>query len=94
MTRFAATGTGDASLKPMADMTGRLGFAATPTFALMAGVSAASAPGMSMCSVASPLVPINDMALMYLLMSVFHLSPWLHLLSQRFAAPITQTEGD
>jgi hypothetical protein len=87
MTRFAATGTGNASFKPVADMAGWLGFAATPTFALMAGVSAASAPGMSMCSVASPLVPINDMALMYLLMSVFHLSPWLKLFSHRFAPP-------
>ncbi|MEO3997328.1 hypothetical protein [Mesorhizobium sp. CAU 1732] len=85
MTRFAATGTGNASLTPAVDVTGRLGFAATPIFALMAGVSAVSAPGMTMCSVASPLVPINDMVLMYLLMSVFHLSPWLKLLSRRFA---------
>lgn len=78
-------------------MTGRLGFAATPTFALMAWISAIGTPGMAMCSVALPLAPINDMALMYLLMSLFHLSPWLKLLSRRFAAPhhpITQTEGD
>ena len=94
MTSFAATGIGSASLKPMVDVAGRLGFAATPVFALMAGVSAVGVQDMTMCSAASPMMPINDMALMYLLMSVFHLSPWLRLLSQRLAAPITQTEGD
>jgi hypothetical protein len=74
-------------LKPVVYVAGRFGFAATPTFALMAWISAVSSPGMTMCSVASPSVPINDMALMYLLMSLFHVSPWLKLLSHRFATP-------
>jgi hypothetical protein len=87
VTRFTATATDDSLLKPVVYVAGRLGFAATPTFALMAWISAVSSPGMTMCSVASPLVPINDMALMYLLMSLFHLSPWLKLLSHRFATP-------
>jgi hypothetical protein len=81
VTRFAATGNGGSPCKPVADGAGWLGFGATPTFALMAGISTVSSPGMTMCSVALPFVPINDMALMYLLMSVFHLSPWLKLLS-------------
>jgi len=67
--------------------------AATPTFALMAGISAVSPSGMAICSAASPWVPFNDMALMYLLMSLFHLSPWLKVLSRR-RHQATQTEGD
>ena len=94
MARFAATGTEDSWLKLVVDMAGRLGFAATPTFALMAGISAVNSPGMTMCSAASPLAPISDMALMYLLMSLFHLSPWLKLLATGSKHRITQAEGD
>lgn len=64
-----------------------LGFAATPLFALLALVSALSMSGLSLCSSTLPLLPINDMALMYLLMSVFHASPWLRLLSERTRQP-------
>jgi len=49
---------------------------------------------MTLCSAVSAIVPINDMTLMYLLMSLFHAAPWLKLL---FALPQgrrTQTEGD
>jgi len=53
----------------------------------MAWISAVSTPGMTMCSVTSPLLPINDMALMYLLMGLFHLPPWLMLFCHRPAAP-------
>jgi hypothetical protein len=62
---------------------GWLGLAAAPTFALMAGISAVHSPGMAICSAASAMVPISDMALMYLLMGFFHLSPWLKLLAAR-----------
>ncbi len=78
-------------------MVGCFGLAAAPTFALMAWVSAVGSPGMTICSAASAFAPINDMALMYLLMSFFHLSPWLKLLSvrsQRANTPVTQTKGD
>ena len=97
MTRSAATGACHPLLKPVVDVAGRLGLAATPTFALMAWISAVSTPGMTMCSVTSPLLPINDMALMYLLMGLFHVSPWLKLLSARSQhrnTSVTQTEGD
>jgi hypothetical protein len=83
--------------RPPRDLIGGLGLAAAPTFALMAWISAGGSPGMTMCSAASTFVPINDMALMYVLMSLFHLSPWMKLLSarsQRPNTPVTQTEGD
>lgn len=83
--------------RPAIDAAGRLGLAATPTFALMAWISAVGSPGVTMCSAASAFAPLNEMALMYALMSLFHLSPWMKLLSarsQRPHAPVTQTEGD
>ena len=59
-----------------------LSLAAAPTFAIMAlltGVPASGPPEM-LCSAASPL---SGMAPMYLLMSVFHSTPWLKLISSR-----------
>jgi len=97
MTMFAATGKGGSSPPPAADAAGRLGLAAAPAFALMAWISAAGSPGAKICSAAPAFMPIDDMALMYLLMSLFHLAPWLKLLSTRSRhrdTPITQTEGD
>jgi hypothetical protein len=97
MTMFAATGKVDSLPGPAVDVAGLLGLAAAPTFALMAWISAVGSPGMTICSAASTSVPINDMGLMYLLMSFFHLSPWLKLLSacsQRRNTPAAQTEGD
>ncbi|WP_163269397.1 hypothetical protein [Chelativorans alearense] len=97
MSKFAVTGKVDSLLGPAVGVTGWLGLAAAPIFALMAGISAAGSPSMTMCSAASTSLPINDMALMYLLMIFFHLSPWLKLLparSQRRDIPVTQTEGD
>ncbi|MCV3240326.1 hypothetical protein [Mesorhizobium sp. ZC-5] len=74
-----------------------LGLAAAPTFALMAWISAVGSADMAMCSAAPAFMPINDMALMYLLMSLFHASPWLKLFSARSQhrnTSVTQTEGD
>ncbi|WP_246226402.1 hypothetical protein [Chelativorans xinjiangense] len=81
MTMFAATGKAHSLLGPVVDMVGWLGLAAAPIFALMAWISAVGSPGMTICSAASAFVPINDMVLMYFLMSFFQLSPWLKLLS-------------
>ena len=61
------------------DAPGRLGFAASPTFALMAWIVAADAPRTALCASASAIPPIHGMAWMYLLMSLFHVSPWLKL---------------
>jgi hypothetical protein len=55
--------------------------AAAPTFALMALLSCLQGSEASMsCMGASPL---TGMAAMYLLMSAFHLAPWLRAISGR-----------
>ncbi|MES2293941.1 MAG: hypothetical protein V4527_11635 [Pseudomonadota bacterium] len=52
-----------------------LSFAAAPVFAIMAlATSGGGMPGMA---------PLNGMAAMYVLMSVFHAAPWLALLRGR-----------
>lgn len=68
--------------RPALDITSTLAFAASPVFALMGAISATT-PTMMICSGAGAWMPISDMALMYLLMSGFHLSPWLGLLPRR-----------
>jgi len=62
---------------------GWIGLAASPTFALMAWIAATDAPRIALCSSASDMPPIDGMAWMYLLMSLFHLSPWLKLAFDR-----------
>ncbi len=58
-----------------------IGLAATPVFALMAWVT----PAKEICSLGSGILPIGGMTAMYVLMSLFHLSPWLRLASGRDA---------
>jgi hypothetical protein len=65
------------------DAAGWMGLAASPVFALMAWIAATDAPPMALCSSASVMPPIDGMAWMYLLMSLFHVSPWLRLASGR-----------
>ena len=62
---------------------GWLSLAAAPTFAAMALVATVhgDAPPM-LCSDMQGTSPLNGMAAMYLLMSVFHLAPWLKLISR------------
>ena len=60
-----------------------LSLAATPTFSLMALVSAVSGGAEVLCSSMQDLLPLSGMAVMYVLMSVFHLAPWLRLISSR-----------
>lgn len=59
-----------------------LGFVAAPTFALMAlwMVFFTSQPDM-LCMEMQGSSPMSGMTMMYLLMSVFHSSPWLKLIS-------------
>ena len=73
-------GSGDAVAPGAASL---LGLAAAPTFAAMAlwtGVFS-DQPDMLCMSVQSG-SPLGGMTLMYLLMSAFHLAPWLRLLSR------------
>lgn len=54
-----------------------LALAASPVFAAMALVSAADAPPLALCAAGATLLPVDGMTAMYLLMSLFHLPPWL-----------------
>ncbi|MBB2974238.1 hypothetical protein [Mesorhizobium sp. RMAD-H1] len=84
---FPVTQKAASRLGQVADVSAGLGLAAAPSFALMAWISAIGSPGLTVCSGASGFVPINDMALMYVLMSFFHLPAWLRLFSAGPHAP-------
>jgi hypothetical protein len=72
-----------------------LALAASPTFALMAWVTARQAPMMPLCAPGMGILPVDGMTTMYLLMSLFHLSPWLKLASRRpHNAGLALTQGD
>lgn len=61
-----------------------LSLVAAPVFAVMAvltGIHGGSMPDM-ICSVMSDPSPLNGMVPMYVLMSVFHVTPWLKLISK------------
>lgn len=71
------------SSAPNKGAAGWLALAASPTFALMAWIAANDASPMALCSSGSSILPTNGMTAMYLLMSLFHLSPWLKLAAAR-----------
>jgi len=62
-----------------------LSLAAAPTFAIMALLQGVfgGGPLAMLCSGASEASPLTGMVPMYLLMSAFHLAPWLKLMSRR-----------
>jgi hypothetical protein len=65
-------------------ITEALALAASPTFAVMALVTGVlgSDPADTLCSAAHA-SPLSGMGAMYLLMSAFHVSPWLKLIRDR-----------
>jgi hypothetical protein len=66
---------------------GWLGLAAAPTFAVMALLTCVpGADADMMCSAAHGASALSGMALMYVLMSAFHLAPWLKLIARRRSA--------
>jgi hypothetical protein len=74
---------------------GWIALGASPTFALMAWIGAHDAAPHALCAAGSAILPIDDMTTMYLLMSVFHLSPWLKRASGRpWARSYPITQGD
>jgi hypothetical protein len=79
---------------PVTGASGLLCLAATPVFAAMAWATRGGEmhdmpgmgmPGMDMPGMASS--PLSGMALMYLLMAVFHAAPWLNVIANRRSAP-------
>lgn len=61
-----------------------LTLAAAPTFALMAVITAfGGGPADVLCSSATGMLPVGGMVPMYVLMSTFHLPPWLKLIASR-----------
>ncbi len=69
----------------MSGVSTALSLAATPTFAIMAllaGISGGGPPDM-LCAAAHGASALGGMVPMYLLMSAFHLTPWLKLFSGR-----------
>ena len=61
-----------------------LALAAAPAFGAMTLLTATQRAPMALC--AGVPMPLDGMAAMYLLMSLFHLSPWLRLVGRRRAA--------
>jgi hypothetical protein len=81
-TAGGSAGSGNAAALGAADW---LCLAAAPTFAIMAlltGVLGGGMPDM-LCSAAQDASPLSGMVPMYLLMSAFHSTPWLKLVSSR-----------
>ena len=60
-----------------------LSLAAAPTFAAMALLTAFGGPADMLCSAMGGGSVLSGMVPMYLLMSLFHLVPWLRLVSGR-----------
>jgi hypothetical protein len=81
-TAGARPGTGDAAALRAADW---LCLAAAPTFAIMALLTGVlrGGPQDMLCSAVQDGSPLSGMVPMYLLMSAFHLGPWLKLISGR-----------
>jgi hypothetical protein len=74
-------GAGAVSARGPADW---LGLAAAPTFAAMAlGSAVLGGPQEMLCSAPHAAFPLGGMTAMYMLMSAFHLTPWLKLVSAR-----------
>jgi hypothetical protein len=76
------SGCGQAATVCVAD---RLCFAAAPTFVVMALLTSilGGAQPAILCLGAEHMSPLSGMIPMYLLMSAFHLPPWLKLISSR-----------
>jgi hypothetical protein len=83
MTTSSVANKGSARAWQARGATDWLALAASPIFALMAWIAANDAPPIALCSAGSSILPVDGMTAMYMLMSLFHLSPWLKLASGR-----------
>ncbi len=68
----------------MVSLASKLGLAAAPTFAIMALLTGILGGGQTdiLCAATQHPPPLDGMIPMYLLMSAFHLAPWLKLVSR------------
>ena len=86
MSLAGSSGSGGASRRnaPARGAAHGLALAAAPTFAVMALLTGllGAGPAEMLCS-AGPASALSGMVTMYLLMSAFHLAPWLRLISGR-----------
>lgn len=92
--KSARTGaeSGDAAAPRIADW---LCLAAAPTFAIMALLTAVLDSRADMlCTAAQDASSLSGMVPMYLLMSAFHLTPWLNLISSRRSGVRRLTAGE
>lgn len=71
----------------------RLSLAAAPTFAIMALITGVFGGGQPDLLCAQDASPMSGMALMYILMSTFHLAPWLKLIASLHAARPSRGSG-
>jgi hypothetical protein len=95
MTTVSAANNGSTGAWQAPRVTGWLALAASPAFALMAWIAANDASPMTLCPSGSRLLPIDGMTAMYVLMSLFHVSPWLKLAAGRPQANTQSiTNGD
>lgn len=62
------------------DASAWIALAAAPCSAAMALVSAFDAAPLAFCAAGGTVLPVDGMTAMYLLMTLFHLPPWLRLL--------------
>jgi hypothetical protein len=74
---------GESTAVAVATLVKWLRLAATPAFAIMALLSGMMPGPMDYLCSAGTAAPLTGMAAMYLLMSVFHLPPWLTLVALR-----------
>jgi hypothetical protein len=74
-----------AGRRPAGEAAGWLSLAAAPTFAFMALLAASQGggPAEALCAAMPGASALGGMAPMYLLMSAFHLPPWLRLAARR-----------
>ena len=96
MANFVTAKKNNVAAWPLQGAAGWLGLAAAPTFALMASIAADDMHRLPICSSAVGMLPVDSMAWMYLLMSLFHAAPWLKLASgcRRVTNPMTRNQGD
>jgi hypothetical protein len=84
---MSAATKGNAGMPRLRGIADALAYAASPTFALLALVAASDASRMALCSASGGMPPFDGMMTMYLLMSLFHLPPWLRLISKAGRSP-------